>query len=134
MSAPMILLNYSHPLTDAQHHQLEALLGTRTQERTIAVAIDQGAALEPQVRALADAAELDGIAWQSAPLLIVLPGLAPAAAALLAEVHGRMGHFPAIVRLRPRFGSTPTQYEVAELINLQALRDTARLSRNQQPP
>jgi hypothetical protein len=57
------------------------------------------------------------------------PGLAPATAALLAELHGRMGYFPSILRLRPVSGTTPTRYEVAEIINLQALRDAARLQR-----
>jgi hypothetical protein len=58
--------------------------------------------------------------------LVNLPALAPAAAALLAELHGRMGYFPAIVRIRPVAGSTPPAYEVAEIINLQAVRDAAR--------
>jgi len=51
---------------------------------------------------------------------------APAAFVLLAELHGRIGHFPSLIRLRPLPGSTPTTYEVAELINLQAIREEAR--------
>jgi hypothetical protein len=56
-------------------------------------------------------------------------GNAPAAFVLLAELHGRIGHFPALIRLRPLPGSTPTTYEVAELINLQAIREDARRRR-----
>jgi hypothetical protein len=48
---------------------------------------------------------------------------------LLAELHGRMGYFPAIVRLRPMPESVPPRFEVAEVINLQAVREHARLSR-----
>ncbi|HIC88928.1 MAG TPA: hypothetical protein EYP04_05955 [Anaerolineae bacterium] len=67
--------------------------------------------------------------WQIAPLLVNLPGYASAVACLLAEVHGRAGHFPAIVRIRPVAESNPTVYEVAEIINLQALRERARQRR-----
>ncbi len=45
---------------------------------------------------------------------------------LLAELHGRMGYFPAIVRIRPVVDSLPPRYEVAEIINLQNVRETAR--------
>lgn len=38
-------------------------------------------------------------------------------------------HFPAILRLCPVVGSVPTVYEVAELVNLQAVREQARRRR-----
>ena len=41
-----------------------------------------------------------------------------------AELHGRIGHFPALVRLHPKSGPLTT-YEVAELLNLQTVRDEA---------
>jgi hypothetical protein len=47
-------------------------------------------------------------------------------AAALAEAYGRIGYFPPVVRTRPVAGSTPRLYEVAEIINLQVLRDAAR--------
>ncbi|HOB44046.1 MAG TPA: CRISPR-associated protein Csx15, partial [Bacillota bacterium] len=40
-----------------------------------------------------------------------------------------MGHFPACVRIRPVAGSVPTQFEVAEIINLEAVRQEARTRR-----
>jgi len=58
-----------------------------------------------------------------------LPSLNFIAALLLAELHGRMGYFPPILRLRPAEGSVPPRYAVAEILNLQALRDAARLKR-----
>lgn len=64
-----------------------------------------------------------------AGVLINPPGYAPAAAVLLAELHGRSGHFPAIVRIRPVPDSNPTRYEVAEVINLQAIRERSREER-----
>jgi len=47
----------------------------------------------------------------------------------LAEGHSRIGYFPAIVRLRPLADSLPPRFEVAEIINLQAVRDLARQQR-----
>jgi hypothetical protein len=58
-----------------------------------------------------------------------LPSLNHIAACVLAELHGRMGYFPTILRMRPVAGSTPPQFEVAEIINLQAVRDQARTTR-----
>ncbi len=49
---------------------------------------------------------------------------APAAFLLLAEIHGRIGHFPTLVRMRPKHGSV-TSYEVVELLNLQTIRGAA---------
>jgi hypothetical protein len=46
---------------------------------------------------------------------------------LLVEIHGRIGHFPTLIRIRPKHGSITT-YEVIELLNLQTLRDAARKS------
>jgi hypothetical protein len=37
-----------------------------------------------------------------------------------------MGYFPSVLRLRPVPDSNPPQFEVAEIINLQAVRDRAR--------
>ena len=47
----------------------------------------------------------------------------------LAELHGRMGYYPPVVRLRPVPDSLPPRYEVAEILNLQAVRDDARRKR-----
>mgnify|MGYP001335350054 CR=1 FL=1 len=48
---------------------------------------------------------------------------------LLANLHGRMGYFPPILRMRPVEGAIPPRFELAEVINLQALRDAARKER-----
>lgn len=125
----MLVLNYSHPLTTEQLAQMAALLGEEPEVRRIAVQIDQTQPLDEQVSALADASGLTPDEWQTTPLIVNLPGFAPAAAALLAELHGRCGGFPAMLRLRPVAGSVPTVYEVAEVIDLQALREQARMRR-----
>ncbi|MGB8347456.1 MAG: CRISPR-associated protein Csx15 [Ktedonobacteraceae bacterium] len=126
----MLILNFTHPLTEDQRAQIETLAGSSIEEvRNIPVQINQAETLAPQVAALVDAAGLSSEEWQTRPLLINPPGFAPAAFVLLAELHGRIGHFPALVRLRPVADSVPTRYEVAELLNLQTIREQARYRR-----
>ena len=125
----MIILNFSHPLTDEQRARLAELAGAPIEDiRTIPVQIDQEQALEVQVRAIVDRTGLSPEEWQTRQLLINPPGYAPAAFVLLAELHGRIGHFPTLLRLRPRAGAVTT-YEVAELLNLQTIRDESRRHR-----
>jgi hypothetical protein len=78
---------------------------------------------------LVDAVGLSPAEWQTTPLLVNPPSLNVIAVTLLAELHGRMGYFPAVIRLRPVAGSTPQQFEVAEILNLQAVREAARTRR-----
>ena len=126
----MLILNFTHPLTPEQRAQIEALAHTPIEEvRTIPIQIDQSEPLEPQIISIVDAVGLSSEEWQTRPFLVNPPGYAPAAFVLLAELHGRIGHFPTLIRLRPLPGSTPTTYEVAELINLQAIREEARRRR-----
>jgi hypothetical protein len=126
----MLILNFTHPLTSDQRAQIEALAHTSIEDiRTIPVQIDQAEPLEPQITTIVDSIGLSSEEWQTCPLLINPPGYAPAAFVLLAELHGRIGHFPTLIRLRPVAGSTPTIYEVAELLNLQTFREQARQRR-----
>jgi len=125
----MLILNFTHPLTPEQRAQIEVLADTSIDEvRTIPVQIDQVEPLEPQITAIVDAVGLSTEEWQTRRLLINPPGYAPAAFVLLAELHGRIGHFPTLIRLRPKAGPVTT-YEVAELLNLQTIRETARKRR-----
>ncbi len=127
----MILINFSHPVTAEQRAQIEALTGepiARTIERP--AQFDTAEPFAPQVASLVDAVGLTPAEWQSEPLLLILPSLNFGAAVLLAELHGRCGYFPPIVRIRPVPNSLPPRFEVAEIINLQAVRDTARRTRS----
>jgi len=128
----MLLLNFAHPLTDAHLAQVAELAG-RPVEQVIAVPtqFDNARPFAEQLRAQLSAVGLTADEWQTTPFVVNLPSLTSIAGLLLAELHGRTGHFPTVVRLRPVAGSTPPQFEVAELINLQDIRDTARLVLNQ---
>ncbi|MFZ1266018.1 MAG: CRISPR-associated protein Csx15 [Anaerolineae bacterium] len=123
----MILLNFSHPLSAEQTAAIEALLQAPVQ-RVLEVRNQMVAQqpLAPQVTAMADAAGLTPMEWQNEAILVNPPSLNYSAVTLLAELHGRMGYFPACVRLRPVAGAVPPRFEVAEILNIQAIRDTAR--------
>lgn len=126
----MILLNFSHPLTPEQAERVEALTG-QTIEQVIALPVqfDNEQPFLPQLAALVAKIPLNSAELQTQPILINPPSLNFITALLLAELHGRMGYFPPVVRLRPILGSLPPRYEVAEVLNLQAVRDLARTAR-----
>jgi hypothetical protein len=126
----MILLNFSHPITDTQLAQIRELSGIPIERLlVIPTQFDHNSPFTAQISQLLDRVSLSETDWQSLPLLVNLPSLAPIAALLIAELHGRCGYFPSILRLRPLPDATPPQFEVAEILNLQAIRDQARLRR-----
>ncbi len=131
----MLILNFAHPLTAEHLAQIEALTGQKV-ARVIVVnsQIDTQQSLAPQIVAMADATGLSPEEWQTAPILVNPPALNFSAVALIAELHGRMGYFPPVLRMRPVVGPdgqrvVPPRFEVAEIINLQAVRDEARTRR-----
>jgi hypothetical protein len=123
----MILLNLSHPLTPDQLEAISRLTGQPI-ERVIALPaqFDHQQPYEPQLAALMAQIELRPDEWQTAAILVNPPSLNFIAALALAELHGRMGYFPPVVRIRPVKDALPPRYEVAEILNLQAVRDSAR--------
>ncbi len=126
----MILLNFSHPLTPAQLARVEALTGRRLERvADLPVQFDNDQPFLPQLAELAARLPFDAQELQTAPIVVNLPSLNFIAALLLAELHGRMGYFPPVLRLRPVPDSLPPEYELAEVLNLQAVRDSARTNR-----
>jgi hypothetical protein len=124
----MLILNFAHPLTSAHLTRLAELLGVVVAQlsvRDISTRFDQTAPFAPQARALADAAQLDAVAWQTLPIIVNLPGHSAIAATLLAEIEGRRGHLPDVMRLRPVDGVTPLTFEVAEVVSLYGIRRIA---------
>jgi hypothetical protein len=129
----MLLLNFAHPLTAIHLIHIAQLLKASGPEafRVIGIPtrLDTTQPFAPQITTLLSQVQLTPTQWQTEPLLINLPSLNHAAALLLAELHGRMGYFPTVIRLSPIPNHTPPQFEVAEIINLQSLRDEARTQR-----
>ena len=126
----MVLINFSHPFTSEQLKQIRELTG-REVERVIEVdaQIDPQEPIVPQITAMIDRVGLTSQEWQSLPILVNPPSLNFSAVVLMAELHGRCGYFPAAVRLRPVPGSVPPRFEVAEIVNLQEVREQARKRR-----
>ncbi len=126
----MIILNFAHPLTSRQLDQIAALVGNMPERvQDVRSQFDLEQSFNQQIVRLLDNLGITTEQWQAGGWLIVLPSLNYAAAVLLAELHGRMGHFPAILRLRPVAGALVTEYDVAEIINLEAVRSEARTRR-----
>lgn len=126
----MILLNFAHPLSPDQLAQVQALTGRPiSQIIELPSHIQAQERLPPQIAKLVEAAGLTPAQWQNEAILINPPSLNFSAVLLVAECHGRMGYFPACIRLRPVPDSLPPRFEVAEIMNLQAVRDAARQGR-----
>jgi hypothetical protein len=126
----MILLNFSHPLTDAQRAQIEALTGAKIErEIHLPAQFDHQQPFAAQLAGLMAQAPLTPTEWQNEQILVNPPSLNFIAVMLLAELHGRMGYFAPCLRLRPVKDALPPRFEVAEILNLQALRDEARKRR-----
>lgn len=128
-----IVVNFSHPLSPAQLRDLRLDLNCRIEEVIERpVQFDNARPFAEQATAVVDAVGLTARAWQNSLLVVGLPGYAPGAAAILAELHGRIGHFPRVLRLRPACGSGqagPGGFEFAEVMDLRQLRDESRVRR-----
>jgi hypothetical protein len=126
----MLVVNFGHVLTAAHLAAVERLTGSEV-SRVVEVRtqFDESRPFAEQARALVDSAGLTPGEWQTERLLVNLPSYNYAAALVLAELHGRAGYFPAVLRLRPVADSTPPQFELAEVLNLQAAREEARRRR-----
>jgi hypothetical protein len=126
----MLILNFTHPLTEEQLEQIKRLTGQDIEEvRQIGVHFDNDKPFAEQVEKLVKDCDLSPQEWQSRPILIVPPAFNFIAVTLFAALHGVMGYFPPIVRLKPVHGSTPPRFEVAEIINLQEIREFFRTLR-----
>ena len=126
----MKLLNFSHPLTAAQASAVEQQAQKSLEEVVdVKSQFDPARSFAEQAGTLVDSIKLSPQEWQTTLLLINPPSLSAIACVVLAELHGRMGYFPPVVRLRPVHGSVPPQFEVAEVVNLQSVRDRARQRR-----
>lgn len=126
----MILLNFSHPITDDQKVQIEKLAGQKvTQVIALKTHFDDSRAFPEQLMRLTEQIPLSMEALQTKPILVNPPALNFLAALVISDLHGRMGYFPPILRLRAEDESIPPRYEVAEILNLQQVRNAARKQR-----
>lgn len=126
----MILVNFGHPLTPENLSELTRILGASV-DRVIEEPAQFDALLPfgEQTVALVDGVGLDPVEWQTEPIVVNPPSLNVIVAAVLAELHGRMGYFPPVIRLRPSGQSPTVRFQVAEILDLRAIREAARTRR-----
>lgn len=117
---PLIVLNFADPLTVAQQERIVALIG-RSIDRLIEVPcqIDLQKPLSFQVVDLVNELGMTYTEWNISEIFVNLPNDSVVAAVLIAEIHGRMGYFPHVLRLFPAY----------EIINLWAQSDNAKYRR-----
>ncbi|HEY8343744.1 MAG TPA: CRISPR-associated protein Csx15 [Bacillota bacterium] len=126
----MYIINMAHPLTEDHIRKIQEITGeTITGVKEISSQIDHNLPLEPQIETLLDQTGFSPQQWQTESFIVNLPALNYSAAIVLAQIHGRAGYFPPVIRLRPVPGQIPRRYEIAEILNLQDIRDRAREKR-----
>jgi len=122
---PVTVINLStHPLTDEQRDQIQQE-GYIEELIEYPVHLDAAGELQPQVENILEGIGLTLEEWSSKLIYLVLPGIAPGAAALLAYIHGLRGGFPKVIWIY-QDPADHTHYIVAKIVNLQELRDAAR--------
>lgn len=126
----MQVLNFSHPMLSEQLAALADIMEGVTIGRVVDVKVqlNQDQPFGPQIAALVEGIGWTPTQWQHNQFVVSLPGLSAAGACILAEIHGRCGYFPAVIRTKP-VGGPPPKFEPAEVINLAAVRDIARHTR-----
>lgn len=123
----MIILNFSHPITPAQQARINALADEAIEQVIdLPTHFDNALPFRPQFEALMEGLPLSSEDLQTRPILVNLPSLNFIAGLVLAELHGRMGYFPPVIRTAPVEGALPPRYEVKEILNLNRVREDAR--------
>lgn len=125
----MYVLNFTHPITDEQLDQLTKLLGTDLDVMDMPTQLDLSRPIVEQIEGILDSVDWSSTDWQTKQFIVNPPGLSTAASVLLAAVHGRVGYFPPVIVLRREEGTTPPKFLISEVVNLQEVRDSARLKR-----
>jgi len=131
----MIILNFSHELTDKQEESIRKLTNTSDEEwnksKTYRVKcyINIEKNLDDQIdEILSNIPDM----WTNNRILVVPPPIAHSAIMILLGIYSKCGFFPETIRIKKRKGSTPPEYVVAEIIALQEFKDRMRAKRQNQ--
>ena len=130
MEIKMIVLNFSHPLTEDQKREVAGLveypegspaaMTDQEVEREIVIPsqMDNGQPFIPQLYRKFSEIPLTEWEWEHADIVVVPPAYAPACAVVIAMLHEKMGDFPKVIRIRPVAGAIPPRFEVAEVMRV----------------
>jgi|GEM_PF-213913 len=123
-----LILNCSgHPVHPAQKSAIEKLMHWQDAE---VLDVELGNVPEdrhfvPSIEKAIDRLGLTSKEWEQ-PIVVIPAGYPPACSAIQSILHGRLGHFPDVVRLRRVDPVDGVRYEVAEIMSLQQLRHDSR--------
>jgi hypothetical protein len=120
----MILINFGAPFKPLQLSQTAAFLHEPvTQVIDLSFNIDFDQEVLPQFKKTMGKLKLSNAELCAEPVVINLPQQNYLSVMVLAELHARMGYFPPIIRTRLKSSGILPFYEVAEVIDLQAIED-----------
>lgn len=124
-----LIVNFSgHPVLPGQKKAIEKLmhwqgtevidvpLGNVPEDRHFVVAIEKAV----------DSIDISPKEWQELPMVVIPAGYSAVWAIVQSILHGRLGHFPDVVRLRPSSPLSAEKFEVAEIMNLHQVRHQSR--------
>jgi len=127
-----LILNFSgHPVLAGHQQEIQRLMKWPTSE-VIDVALGNVPEDNKFVSAIEKAVntvDLTSEEWQKIPMVVIPAGYTPVWSVVQAVLHGRLGHFPEIVRLRPAPAHSSEKFEVAEIMNLHEVRHHSREKR-----
>ncbi len=124
----MTILNLASPLSSEDKSMIAALCGRKARRvMDVALTFSETEPLAPQVRAMLDGLGLTSSDWQNQSIVVNLPDDPAAAALIVAEIAGRRGRTPSIIRWRR--SSDHAGMEPAEVISLHEIRKEARHQR-----
>jgi hypothetical protein len=128
----MIFITFSHHVREETHKEsIEAFVGQAISAfiDISDVHFDASLPFQPQVEALmarVDFPLIERALAQGEGALVYLPSLHYIAALIVTAYHGRMGHFPSILRSRPLLKDNMTTYVFDEVIDLNLVRENFR--------
>ncbi len=128
MIEEVTVLNFSHPLMDTDITTIGLLFGRAVRVIDIPVQFDTEQDFDEQVYELMKSIPLAPEEFQTLAIVVNPPALSSIAVLVIAALHGRMGYFPPIIRMARRDGMPP-RFEVAEIIQVQRIRDAERMNR-----
>ena len=124
-----LILNFSgHPVLPGQQQDIGQMMHWPSPE-VIDVSLGNVAEDHNFVATIEKAVEkidLTPEEWQTTPLVVIPAGYAAVWSVVLAELHGRLGYFPDVVRLRPAKTVSNEKFEVAEIMSLREVRHNSR--------
>lgn len=130
----MIILNFSHDIHPAEYPRIAAALGVQSEAlevRRVPTQLQEDQPFEDQVERLLAGLGWSPEQWETTAFAVALPGFSPITAVLLPMLHALSGHFPLILRFRQTGSSADRRFELAEVIDLQAVRNRARQRKSQ---